>query len=72
MHAWDQPAETLLKLAPKSDAQLVMPLLGQPVEPAHADRVVPWWRAVDAMPVEQGHETPAPMTLPTAMPWPLD
>ena len=72
MHAWDQPAETLLKLAPKSDVQLVMPLLGQAVEPAHADRVAPWWRAVDAMPEEAGREKPAPMTLPKAMPWPLD
>ena len=72
MHAWDQPAETLLELAPKSDAHLVMPLLGQAVEPAHADRVAPWWRAVDAMPEEPGRERPTSMTLPKAMPWPLD
>ena len=36
MHAWDQPAEVLLELGPKG-AQLVMPRLGEPVEPAHAD-----------------------------------
>ena len=73
MHAWDEPAETLLELAPKSDAQLVMPRLGEAVEPAHADRVAPWWRAVDAM---RGRtrvaRDPASMTLPKAMPWPLD
>ena len=39
MHAWDQPAERLLELAPHSAAQLLMPLLGQPVEPAHAEIV---------------------------------
>ena len=36
MHAWDQPAERLLELGSKADVQLVMPRLGEPVEPAHA------------------------------------
>jgi hypothetical protein len=49
MHAWDQPAERLLELAPQSGARLLMPLLGQPVEPAHLDVVRPWWREVDTM-----------------------
>ena len=35
MHAWDEPAETLLALGPKQGVQLVMPRLGEPVEPAH-------------------------------------
>ena len=48
MHAWDQPAEILLELAPYTDAQLLMPLLGQPAEPAHAETVKPWWREVDS------------------------
>ena len=48
MHAWDEPAETLLALAPAKGAQLLMPRLGEPVEPAHAPDVTPWWRAVDA------------------------
>ena len=38
MHAWDQPAEVLLELGPKGGAQLVMPRLGEPVEPSHADQ----------------------------------
>jgi hypothetical protein len=66
LHAWDEPAEALLK----SDAQLVMPRLGEPIEPAHAQRVEPWWRAVDASP--QKPDAPAALTLPKAMPWPLD
>src|SRR5271165_4764962 len=47
MHAWDQPAERLLELAPLTDAQLLMPLLGQAVEPAHAEAPNPWWRGVE-------------------------
>ena len=31
MHAWDEPAETLVALGPKRGAQLVMPRLGEPV-----------------------------------------
>jgi len=69
MHAWDQPAETLLALAPKRSVQLVMPRLGEPVEPAHAERASPWWRAVEAAgrsPVE------SILTLPKSTPWPID
>jgi L-ascorbate metabolism protein UlaG (beta-lactamase superfamily) len=72
MHTWDEPAETLLALGPKKDVQLVMPRLGEPVEPLHVDRVTPWWRAVDA---PERSEVPAAapaMTLPKSMPWPLD
>jgi L-ascorbate metabolism protein UlaG (beta-lactamase superfamily) len=70
MHAWDQPAEALLELAPKASARLVMPRLGEPVEPAHADDVEPWWRAVDATAPDL--DTPAATTMPRAMPWPID
>lgn len=71
MHAWDQPAEALLELGPRAGAQLVMPRLGQPVEPAHAESVEPWWRVVDATALEADAGTPA-ITLPKAMPWPID
>lgn len=50
VHDWDEPAEALLTLGPKKDVPLVMPCLGEPVEPAHADTVSPWWRAVDTVP----------------------
>ena len=79
MHPWDQPAETLLELAPKHDVQLVMPRLGEPVEPAHAARVVPWWRGVDsavdsedAVAARRGVADRAPAALPKTMPWPID
>lgn len=74
MHAWDQPAETLFALGPKSGAQLLMPRLGQPAEPAYAERVEPWWRLVDQERVARARqpEGPPEATLPKEMPWPLD
>jgi L-ascorbate metabolism protein UlaG (beta-lactamase superfamily) len=72
MHAWDQPAEELLELAPKTNAQLLMPQLGQPVEPAHTQDVNPWWRAVDSRPLKPEPEIQSEITLPKMFPWPLD
>ncbi len=72
MHAWDQPAEELLSLGEKSGAQLVMPRLGEAVEPRHAARAQAWWRGVDtqAQPLPPLPEDPA--RLPRAMSWPID
>ena len=72
MHAWDAPAERLLALAPQRDVQLVMPRLGEAVEPAHAERVTPWWRSVDASVKKVKIGEPDAMTLPKSMPWPID
>jgi L-ascorbate metabolism protein UlaG (beta-lactamase superfamily) len=72
MHAWDQPAERLLELGPKKGARLVMPRLGEPVEPAHAQDVEPWWRIVDATARKPEPDPPVATTLPKAMPWPID
>lgn len=70
MHAWDLPAETLYELAPRRNVPLLMPRLGEPVEPAHEFELLPWWRAV-----EGGIALPKPVddsehVVP--MPWPLD
>jgi L-ascorbate metabolism protein UlaG (beta-lactamase superfamily) len=46
IHAWDEPAETLLQRAPKEGVQLVMPKIGEPVEIARAGLVDPWWRPI--------------------------
>ena len=77
MHAWDEPAETLLARGPKQGAQLVMPRLGEAVEPSRVEGVVPWWREVDARGrakarIEEPAPAPEPMTLPKTMPWPID
>jgi L-ascorbate metabolism protein UlaG (beta-lactamase superfamily) len=55
IHAWDDPAEQLVKLAP-TDAPLIMPRLGQPIEPGHVQSIDPWWREV-----EQTEAAPAPV-----------
>lgn len=68
MHAWDQPAEALLEQAPRLGVQLVMPQLGEAVEPSQVDSVTPWWRSVDS----SGSEPAVPVTWPKALAWPLD
>jgi L-ascorbate metabolism protein UlaG (beta-lactamase superfamily) len=55
IHAWDEPAELLVKLAPTA-APLVMPRLGQPIEPHHVQAIDPWWREV-----EEAETEPAPL-----------
>lgn len=73
MHAWDEPAETLLAMAPARGVQLVMPRLGEPVEPAHADAVTPWWRGVDSRSGRgEAAADEAVLTMPKSMPWPAD
>jgi L-ascorbate metabolism protein UlaG (beta-lactamase superfamily) len=79
MHAWDEPAETLLARGSKRSVPLVMPRLGEPVEPAHVERVSPWWRAVERQaqrkvvieprePIREASEGTAKGSLP----WPID
>jgi len=66
LHAWDDPAETLFEEAPKRGVHLVMPRLGEAIEPARAEAAQPWWRQVDT-------RLDAPeMTMPKSMPWPAD
>jgi L-ascorbate metabolism protein UlaG (beta-lactamase superfamily) len=72
MHAWDQPAERLLELVPHADAELLMPILGQPVEPAHAQIVKPWWREVDNVSIKPAPDMEREVALPKSVPWPLD
>jgi len=42
IHDWDQPAETLLELGPRRGANLLMPRLGEPVEPTRSHPLSPW------------------------------
>ena len=88
LHDWDDPAETLLRLAPGSGARLLMPRLGEAVEPARAEAVTPWWRGVGASAAARGNLPATPVDaeqdaslsrdavteprLPRSMPWPLD
>jgi hypothetical protein len=72
MHAWDEPAETLLALGPKRGARLVMPRLGEPVEPSHVDRVSPWWRSVERRTAREPVAGPREQKTPGRIPWPMD
>ena len=73
LHAWDEPAETLVALGTKRGVQLVMPRLGEAIEPARVETVTPWWRSVDTRPVTVAAlEKPVAETLPKSMPWPID
>jgi L-ascorbate metabolism protein UlaG (beta-lactamase superfamily) len=48
LHAWDEPAETLLRLASEQRVRLFTPRLGAAMEPAHVEGATPWWREVAA------------------------
>lgn len=67
MHAWDEPAETLLRLAPQQGVHLLMPQLGQAVQPTQVDSVTPWWRGVETTDAPQ-----EPMSWPKQLAWPAD
>lgn len=70
LHAWDEPVETLLELAPDDGAQLALPRLGEPFEPAHERKLETWWRGLDE---RAGKQPRARAThLPRQVPWPLD
>jgi L-ascorbate metabolism protein UlaG (beta-lactamase superfamily) len=75
LHPWDQPAEVLLAQAPARGVPLVMPRLGEPVEPARVEGVTPWWRGVDTpeqMPLTPEQAEREAQRLPKAVPWPAD
>ncbi len=73
MHAWDEPVETLLRLAPQHRAQLLMPKLGEAVEPAQIEVVTPWWRGVDdGKRARKKIGEPVQQALPESMQWPVD
>jgi L-ascorbate metabolism protein UlaG (beta-lactamase superfamily) len=44
LHAWDEPAETLVQLA--RSEPIITPRLGSVVEPERVDTPDPWWRGV--------------------------
>ncbi|WP_291009732.1 MBL fold metallo-hydrolase [Hydrogenophaga sp.] len=75
MHAWDEPADTLLAHALVPE-QLLMPRLGEAVEPANTRPVQTWWRqpgGEQAVPAMHSVQTPAPDGDPKReLPWPLD
>ena len=76
MHAWDEPAETLLSLAASRDLPLLLPQPGEAVEPSRAAAPRAWWRRQGAKPAATA-EVPQPLpneAVPRLrdLPWPLD
>ena len=46
LHAWDEPAETLLELAEEQKLRVLAPKVGQGFEPHHLEAASPLWRDV--------------------------
>ena len=72
MHAWDEPVETLLRLSQSEDSPLLLPRLGEAVEPAHRAPVQPWWRVPGAGAAPTAAPSVEVPALQRDMPWPLD
>jgi L-ascorbate metabolism protein UlaG (beta-lactamase superfamily) len=64
MHAWDAPVEALVELAPRRGAELVLPRIGEPVEPARGPVVKPWWRVAQAETAGEEKTLPIPRAEP--------
>jgi L-ascorbate metabolism protein UlaG (beta-lactamase superfamily) len=45
-HAWDEPAERVLRASQEAGITVTVPRLGQSIEPARATSVDRWWQAV--------------------------
>jgi L-ascorbate metabolism protein UlaG (beta-lactamase superfamily) len=70
-HDWDEPAEQLLKLA--AGAPLLMPRLGDAVEPSRTGCPEPWWRAPEApAPSAPEEEPPGALSSDAPIAWPMD
>ena len=46
LHSWEEPAETLFRLAEEAGVRIITPPLGRPVEPNQLHESTPWWRDV--------------------------
>ncbi len=46
LHDWDEPAETLVRLAGEQKLRVLTPKLGQVFEPAHVEGPSRWWKEV--------------------------
>ena len=78
LHAWDAPAETLLERSAKKGTHLVMPRLGEAVEPSRVRAVEPWWRPLvegekeSVRPPPSDEQEAEPPSVNDAVAWPLD
>lgn len=61
VHPWDEPAEQLIAVAGDEAVPLLMPRVGEPVEPGEGPRVDPWWREVHGAPTLPTPDLPEPI-----------
>jgi L-ascorbate metabolism protein UlaG (beta-lactamase superfamily) len=66
LHAWDDPPEQLLRRQADLGGRLLMPRLGQAVEPSAAGEPLPWWREAAAAPSAL---SPRPASAGEVRPW---
>ncbi|MCU0701986.1 MAG: MBL fold metallo-hydrolase [Myxococcaceae bacterium] len=52
LHAWNEPPETLVTQAEKTNTSVVTPRLGQPIEPLAGEVGSRWWRALPPLAAE--------------------
>ncbi len=57
LHAWNEPPDTLVKLAEPVGAEVITPMLGEPMEPAPGLKTARWWR--EYPPIADRCPTPA-------------
>ena len=77
MHAWDEPAERLLALTRSATTPILLPRLGEALEPVHASPARPWWREVTlkdgpATPVVDAEREAQLLARLPGQSWPLD
>ncbi|KGI77485.1 MBL fold metallo-hydrolase [Oleiagrimonas soli] len=77
-HDWDQPVETLLEQADPAHTHLLLPRLGEAVEPSERRPAQAWWResrAVASAPMSgdvQAEDVAEDERMSSQLPWPLD
>jgi len=72
VHDWDDPAETLLALAPERDVTLLMPRLGEVLEVSQSAAPTPWWRTADRHVVSRSVDQPEVPAVAEVLPDPID
>jgi L-ascorbate metabolism protein UlaG (beta-lactamase superfamily) len=74
MHDWDEPAEVLLKAG--SGVPLLMPRLGEAVEPSRNGAPTPWWRtpgkALESAPANEAEAPATELDANAPLTWPID
>jgi L-ascorbate metabolism protein UlaG (beta-lactamase superfamily) len=74
MHDWDEPAEVLLKAG--SGVPLLMPHLGEAVEPSRTGAPTPWWRtpgkALESSPAKEAEAPATELDANAPLAWPID